>query len=313
MRRIFRINRPLLSLCCIVLISTACAAEQQSPGHDLVSNVLTVDGAEREYFIYKPATATSKGLPLMIVLHGGLGKAEIIERTTNMDEVADNNHFVVAYPNGTGGSGFFMGDKFTWNAGDCCGPAQKNNVNDVKFIRMMIDDIERKYAIDNTRIYVVGHSNGAMMAYRLACEIPDKIAAIVSVSGTLTMDRCAGANKVAILEIHGDQDTNVPLGGGKGSGISGVTFRSVADSLDIMMKTRQCRPPTHTSSGGIEKTIYSCSQGAPVELAINVGGTHPWPGGNGYRRNDVNGYSATNEAWQFVKNFSKMPYHEGEP
>lgn len=306
MHHIFRMNKPLLSLC-ILFISSACTAAPQSAERNSVRNILSVDGTERDYLVYKPATDASKRLPLMIVLHGGLGNAEVMENATSMNAVAESGQFVVAYPNGTGGRMPFMQDKRTWNAGACCGPAQKNNVDDVKFIRMMIDDIERKYAIDNTRIYVVGLSNGAMMTYRLACEIPDKIAAIVSVSGTLSIDRCEGANDVAILEIHGDQDTNVPLGGGKGTGLANVVFRSVADSLGILMKTRQCQSPTHTSSAGIDKTIYSCLKGAPVHLAVNVGGTHPWPGGKGRNSNDANGYSATNAAWQFVKNFSKVP------
>jgi len=305
MHHIFRMNKPLLSL--FILFICAAYASAQPAERNSVRNSLNVSGTERDYLVYNPATAASKKLPLMIVLHGGLGNAEIMESATGMNAVADNGQFVVAYPNGTGGRMPFMRDKRTWNAGACCGPAQENKVDYVKFIRMMIDDIEGKYAIDNTRIYVVGLSNGAMMTYRLACEIPDKIAAIVSVSGTLSIDRCEGANDVAVLEIHGDQDTNVPLGGGKGIGPSNVVFRSVADSLDIIMKTRQCRAPTHTSSSGIEKTMYSCAQGAPVQLAVNIGGTHPWPGGKGRNSNDANGYSATNAAWQFVKIFSKAP------
>jgi polyhydroxybutyrate depolymerase len=301
-----RIKRSLLPLF-VVLISTACTAAQQPTAHNSVSNVLTVGGAEREYLVYKPALAASKKLPLMIVLHGGLSNAGAMENTTGMDDLADSGQFVVAYPNGTGGRFALMKDKRTWNAGVCCGVAQKDNVDDVKFISMMIDEIEKQYAIDSTRIYVVGHSNGAMMAYRLACEIPGKIAAMVSVSGTLAADTCEGANSVAILEIHGDRDENVPIGGGKGSGPSGVAYRSTADSLDMMMKTRQCRAPTQTNSGGIEKTIYSCSHGAPVQLIVNVRGTHPWPGGHGRNSNDANGFSATNAAWQFVNNFSKAP------
>jgi polyhydroxybutyrate depolymerase len=297
----------LLSLLCLLSVSTAAAAEQQAIEDNSVRNVLNTGGEERDYFVYRPATAASKKLPLMIVLHGGLGNAKSIEHNTSLDAMADSGQFVAAYPNGTGGRFAFMQDKRTWNAGACCGQAQKINVDDVQFIRMMIDDIERKYAIDGTRIYVVGLSNGAMMAYRLACEIPDKIAAIVSVSGTLSIDRCEGANNVAVLEIHGDQDTVVPIGGGQGSGPSNVVFRSVRDSLDILMKTRQCQAPSHTSSGGIEKTIYSCSRGAPVQLAVNVGGTHDWPGGSGSRRNDANGFLATKAAWEFVKNFSKAP------
>ncbi len=308
----FRITRSFLLLNILLISTASCTSTISSPASHSAAlprmaeqQQLIVDDATRSYHIYKPTQSATKGLPLMIVMHGGLGNAESMEEITGMNEVANKGQFVVAYPEGTGGRFAVMKDKRTWNAGNCCGPAQKANVDDVKFIKTMIQDIENKYAIDSARIYVAGHSNGGMMAYRLACETPDKIAAIISVSGTLAIDRCEGANNIPVLEIHGDADENVPLAGGRGKGPAGVNYRSVADSLAIMMKIRQCKPPTQTSSAGVEKTVYSCSQGAPVHLVVIAGGTHSWPGGSGRRSNEAHGFSTSNEAWQFAKNFSK--------
>ena len=119
MHHMFRMNKPLISLF-ILFFFTACAAAQQPAEHNSVRNVLNVSGTERDSLVYKPAADASKRLPLMIVLHGGLGNAETMENTTGMDAVADSGQFVVAYPNGTGGSFAFMKDKRTWNAGACC-------------------------------------------------------------------------------------------------------------------------------------------------------------------------------------------------
>ena len=183
-----------------------------------------VDGSERTYRLYVPADAPERGLPLMIVLHGGLGNAESMEQSTGMDRVADTGHFLVAYPNGTEGAGR-MKNRRTWNAGTCCGIARRKRVDDVAFIARMIDQIAIRHSIDPDRVVAVGLSNGAMMAYRLACELPDRFAAVVAVAGTLAMSGCPGdgkaggdgANAVGGYHIHGDSDQDVHFEGGRGS------------------------------------------------------------------------------------------------
>ena len=78
----------------------------------------------------------------------------------------------------------------TWNAWNCCGYALKNGIDDVDFIRALIEGLQKRYAIDSKRMFATGLSNGAMMSYRLACELSDKIAAIAPVAGGMNTDTC---------------------------------------------------------------------------------------------------------------------------
>lgn len=270
---------------------------------------IRVGGEMRSFRLYRPNAADDKGLPLMIVLHGGLGNASHMEKTTGMNKIADAGKFIVAYPDGTGGRLGAMKDRRTWNAGRCCGRAVKQNVNDVLFMEKMIAEIASKFSIDTRRVYATGMSNGAMLAYRLACEIPDKIAAIVPVSGTLAVDDCDRAKDVPVLHIHGDQDKNVPFAGGMGeSSVAGVVHRSVPDTLDLLTRSRQCQAPKEeTLEGGIQQVSYDCRDGAPVQLILIKGGEHAWPGGHGRNNKASDGryISASQKAWDFAKQFSK--------
>jgi polyhydroxybutyrate depolymerase len=171
---------------------------------------------------------------LVVVLHGGLGNAQRIasrqaESGLNMDAIAEQNGFVVAYLNGTPVTRN-LGSRFLgWNAGGgCCGLAAQNNVDDVAYISGAVDDLVTRYGIDRSRIYGIGHSNGAMMTQRLLCET-SLYAAGVSISGSLNLETstCPAARGRRVLSIHGADDQNVPVGGGVGTkGLSHVAFRS---------------------------------------------------------------------------------------
>ena len=240
------------------------AAHGQSSIHTVES-----DGIERTYRIYRPPVPSSTRLPVMIVLHGGLGNAEHIEKSSGMNLVADTGPFIVAYPNGTPGRLSIMKNRRTWNAGDCCGIATRRSINDVKFIQKMIEDIASQYNIDRTRIYVTGMSNGAMMAYRLACEIPELIAAIIPVSGTLTFNSCEKGKDVPVMHIHGELDENIPYSGGSGrESVSGVTHRLIPETVRLMTAPRQSRPPKITSYDNRTITSYVSAEGAPFVLVL---------------------------------------------
>ena len=244
----------------------------------------------------------------MIVLHGGLGNAEHIEKSSGMNLVADTGPFIVAYPNGTPGRLSIMKNRRTWNAGDCCGIATRRIINDVKFIQKMIEDIASQYNIDRTRIYVTGMSNGAMMAYRLACEIPELIAAIIPVSGTLTFNSCEKGKDVPVMHIHGELDENIPYSGGSGrESVSGVTHRSIPETVRLMTAPRQSRPPKITSYDNRTITSYVSAEGAPFVLVLlkNIG--HSWPGSQ-QQENISKGiqYNASKQAWKFARQFSKL-------
>src|SRR5579862_9508512 len=140
---------------------------------------LTSGGLERTYHLYRPSSLTQgERAPLVVMLHGGYGSGAQAEKDYGWDREAEAHRFIVAYPDGIGRS---------WNAGMCCGPARSRAVDDVGFVTAMVHDIERTQNADPARVYVAGMSNGAMMAYRLACEAPFPIAAAGSVAGTLDM------------------------------------------------------------------------------------------------------------------------------
>ena len=288
----------------LLIFGVADAQKEKSKEYKLV-----VDGIERSYLLYNPIFSNAKDLPLMIVLHGGLGNARYVEKVTGMNEVAKTGKFIVAYPNGIGGRFRFMKNRRTWNAGDCCGNAVRNNVDDVSFIEKLIDDIDSRFSIDTRRVYVTGMSNGAMMAYRLAREIPDKIAAIIPVAGALTVDNFDSAKDVPVLHIHGEQDPNVPISGGIGPmSVAGVSFRPLRDTVKLITRSRHCLTPEEKIlNGKIRVTSYRCKKGAPVEILIIKGGRHVWPGGRGRnnRSPDDQYLSASKQAWEFAKQFSK--------
>jgi polyhydroxybutyrate depolymerase len=199
--------------------------------------------AGRAMILHVPATLPAPGArALVIVLHGGMGNADRIagqqaESGLNMDAVADRQGFVVAYLNGTPVTRF-LGAKFLgWNAGGgCCGQPGQNGTDDVAYISGAVSYLAGKYGVDRAKVFAIGHSNGAMMAQRMVCETR-VFAGVVAISGPLNLDttHCPSARGLSVLAIHGADDRNVPIAGGKGSkGLAQVAWKSEAQSQAVM-------------------------------------------------------------------------------
>jgi poly(3-hydroxybutyrate) depolymerase len=195
----------------------------------------------RQMLLHVPAQLPPAGSrALVVVLHGGLGNARRIaggqsESGLNMNAVADANGFIVAYLNGTAVTLRMSPDMLGWNAGGCCGEPAANNVDDVAYIRGAVADLIARYGIDPARVFGIGHSNGAMMVQRLACET-NLLAAEVAISGPLelSVSTCPDARGRRILAIHGADDANVPIAGGQGSkGLSRALYNSEDRSRQV--------------------------------------------------------------------------------
>jgi polyhydroxybutyrate depolymerase len=240
--------------------------------------------------------------------HGGGGDATNQWRVSGFNQLADQEGFIVVYPNGTGR----LEDKvLTWNGGACCGYAMANNIDDVAFVRALVADLQANYNIDPKRIYATGLSNGGIMSYRLACEASDIFAAIGPVAGTLNYKRCEPSQPVSVIHFHGTDDTHLPYDGGYGpDSVAGVLFASVKESIDFWLAADQCSsmPQTKTFSD-IQHDTYTCTQGTAIELYMIVGGKHAWPGSEGpaWPGGDepTHTISATELMWEFFASHPK--------
>jgi polyhydroxybutyrate depolymerase len=244
-------------------------------------SIATPDGRNRTYHLYVPTTLPAKA-PLLVALHGGTGWGTQFERNSGFDGLAEANGFIVVYPDGIG-VGADGTQLRTWNGGSCCGPAVKQQVDDVAFIRLLVQHLESEHDIDPARVFATGHSNGGILAYRLACELSDVIDAIGVQSSSLEVSTCAPPMLVSALQIHGAADQNIPIDGGLGpNAISGVAFNRPSDAAATLSKANGCfDPPTTTTdptNTDLQTTSWSCPHDVQVAFVEVAGANHAWMG-----------------------------------
>lgn len=241
---------------------------------------VTHDGRQRRYLVHVPRGHDgTRPLPVVLGFHGGGGRAESFRTLSRLNEAADRHGFLVVYPEGTGR----WRNILTFNAGRCCGYAMEHEIDDVGFVRALLDELPRRYAVDARRIYATGMSNGAMLCYRLACELSERIAAIAPVAGAMAVDGPVPARPVPVLHVHGRRDTFAPFEGGKGP-LGGTPHQPVPDTLAWWVKVNRCgtTPAEVTEGDAFRRERYlppEGAPGAPVVLYLLPDGGHTWPGG----------------------------------
>ena len=268
---------------------------------------------DRSYEIHLPnGRDPAQPAPLVLVFHGGGGDAANAARMSGMDAKADAEGFIVAYPNGTGLRP--NAKLLTWNAWRCCGAALDNKVDDVGFVRALVEDIAKRHPVDRKRVHATGFSNGAMLAYRLGCELGDVFAAIAPVAGALNDYNCGTGPKVSVVAFHGTADQHIRFEGGVPITAFDTHKRadnSVQFAIDTWRKRDGCSAqPARDKKGAVIHTAYACADGTAVEVYAIEGQGHAWPGGQKGRRfgnvDEPSGeISATDVIWEFFKTHSK--------
>ncbi len=293
------------------------------PGnHDVT---LTVGGVARTYVAHVPPRAAERGsLPVVLAFHGGGGTAAGYQAYTGLDALADREGFVVAYPDGSGALGRRL---LTWNAGECCGYARDHDVDDVGFALGVLRDLAAALPIDATRVYATGHSNGAMMAYRLAVEAAPRVAAIAPVAGMMVTRGFAPARPVPLLHVHSVDDPRALYAGGLGPPFpftrTRVAHRAVEPELARWVVRDGCpaapreveRRTAPVGGGAAPHTATRllwapCAEGTEVQLWRLTGAGHGWPGSRAQLPERLIGpetavIDAAAEVWRFLSRFRR--------
>lgn len=289
---------------------TGCLQKRQTFHHD---------GIERTYILHLPSNYNPlNSYPLVVVLHGGGGNAQNIEEVTNFSQKADEEGFIVVYPDGTGK---MKRKLLTWNGGFCCGYALENNIDDVGYIKALIIHLKQKYAIDENMIYATGLSNGGVMTYRLGAELSDVFAAIAPVAGQIggkatpqdTLWQIPEpSSPLSVMVFHGMNDSRVPYDGGTSNATHVYYWMSTNESISFWIEQNKCdtQPNRNISSSGniIIDTYKNGINNTEVTLVSILNGSHSWPGG---RKGWEDGAEPTQEIkatdlmWDFFKTHSK--------
>jgi polyhydroxybutyrate depolymerase len=276
----------------IILLPITCLAQQT------INGSITHDGIERDYILYIPESYTgSTEVALVFNFHGYGSNATEQMWYGDFRSIADTAGFLIVHPEGT----LFNGITH-WNVG---GWTIGSTVDDVGFTAALIDSLEAEYSIDENRVYATGMSNGGFMSFLLACQLSEKIAAIASVTGSMTPETYNNSNPqhpMPILQMHGTSDGVVPYNGAFFS-------KSIGDVIDYWVGYNSCNTtPTVTAlpdidpndGSTVEHYAYADGEnGVSVEHYKITGGGHTWPGsafGGAGTNNDID---ASAEIWKF--------------
>lgn len=241
-----------------------------------------VFGGDRPVTLQVPSSYDpARAYPLLVILHGYSANALAQQAYFGLIDAADARDALILAPDGTKDQ---LGNRF-WNASDACCDLGGTGVDDVAYVSGLIEEVAAAYAVDPARVFLIGHSNGGYMSYRMACERPDLIAAIASLAGAAAFAdpaTCSPDQPVSVLAIHGDADTVVLYPGGTSNG---ATYPGARDSVARWADYDGCDGALGGTTtldleevlAGAETTVEAvagCPTGIGVELWTVQGGSH---------------------------------------
>ena len=275
-----------------------------------------VDGFRRSYRLHVPARHTNdEPKALVLALHGGVSNSKIFESQSGLSELADREGFLVAYPNGIGVGPFLR----HWNGGYCCARALKQGVDDMAFLDAVVEDVAGRFPVDRGRLYVVGYSNGGMLAYLYAAQRPRAVAAIGIFASSPGLQENGKptwlpelSGPMPLIHIHGFEDERLrwrkkakPRRRG-----SQATTLDPLEAATYWAASNGCdEPPEETTllDGAVSRWRWCPGSPAPVVLYGLERWGHEWPGHKRTRRkrSGLRGFDAATEMWQFLRGFER--------
>lgn len=259
----------------------------------------------RKFRLYVPNSYTGQAVPLILNLHGYTSNSAQQQPYSNFMPIADSAKFLIVYPDGKAP----FGQQY-WNAGF------GGSENDVLFMNDLIDSLDLIYNIDLNRVYSCGMSNGGIMSYYLACNLPNRIAAIASVTGSMlnVWSTCAPTRPFPVMEIHGTSDGTVPYNGdGTFVPIDSVIKKWRIHNNCTVAPATFSVPNISTSdnSTAVNYKYINGNMGATVELYKVTGGSHSWPGALPVIANTNQDFNASVEIWRFFRQYKLNQFLPG--
>jgi polyhydroxybutyrate depolymerase len=273
-----------------------------STAQQTINASITHDGIERDYILYIPELYDGNtAVPLILNFHGFGSSASQQMFYGDFRDIADTEGFLLVHPEGT----TFIGNQF-WNVGF---PGLSSNIDDVGFTEALIDELATLYAIDLDRVYATGMSNGGFMSFLLACQLSEKIAAVASVTGSMTQDTfddCNAQHPTPVLQIHGTEDDVVLYNENNLSlPIPDVISYWVDHNNCETTPTTTTLPDVDVSDGStIEHSVYEDGDnGITTEHMKVIGGGHTWPGSVINTAGTNQDIDASMEIWLFFSRY----------
>jgi polyhydroxybutyrate depolymerase len=236
---------------------------------------LMLNGLNRSYLLHVPPGYTgTTPVPVVFDFHGLGGSGQQQRNLSGWAAVADREGFIMVYPNGSSNA---------WNVGRCCPPAADQGVDDVAFVRAMIERLKTAACIDTRRIYASGCSNGGGMSYKLACEAADVIAGIAPVDfdcvvGEQNVPSCGGcspARPVTEIQFRATGDALVNYFGGPAPIPQGMDFPGAEQNLSDWGEINSCTGEPQAVAGNAACQAFpACAEGVQTMLCTRQGGSH---------------------------------------
>ncbi len=267
-----------------------------------INGTIIHDGIVRSYKLYIPSIYSGNtAVPLLFNFHGYTSNSNEQMFYGDFRNIADTANFLVVHPQGTLDNTNTTHFNVGWGG---------STVDDVGFTEALLDSLSAAYSIDQNRIYAVGMSNGGFMSFQLACDLSAKIAAVGSVTGSMTpstLGNCNASHPMPIIQIHGTTDPTVPYNGSAGwtASVTNVLNHWATFNNCSLVPTVVNVPNTNALDGStVEKYTYENGDNCSEVVHYKVtNGQHTWPGsifnfaGTNY---DIN---ASVEIWNFISKY----------
>ena len=256
---------------------------------------ITYQGINRDFSIYIPESYTHDyPSAMMFVFHGFGGSNDMIMYYSDFNSISERENFIVVYPQGSSFWGYPH-----WNVG---GWTNTSSADDIGFIDFLIELISQEYNLNQNRIYATGMSNGGFFSFLLACQLSQKIAAVASVTGSMTNEtyqNCKPSKEVPVLQIHGTDDPIVTYNGNYSIGSIGIS-----PVLSYWKLNNYCGEPTISELNDsnpndnfyVHRVLFDNGiNGSTVDHYKVYGGEHFW-----FMEDDIN---SSELIWEFFSHY----------